>query len=214
MLLAPPLLVLAGLGLGRALRAGPRGWGVVLLAVVLVLNGLFLWQTILGAQRAQAAHFQQIVAACRPYAGPQTVVLTTPGRSGGMHAELPYRAAMYLLPDCRVFLFPLVEPGAPGGLPNAGYQMHSAIERPPVRLRGLRYLLVGPSHLRYLPPGVAFHRLVANPEGEIFLVEVQGAEVVLDRLGISFLWAAPAGRPGESESDGIRPDASRVPATD
>ncbi len=214
MILAPPLLLLAGLGLGRVLQAGPAARGLALFAVVLALNGFFLHQTILKAQQAQAAHFQEIVAACRPYAGPETVVLTTPGRTGRPHAELPYRAAMYLLPDCRVFLFPLVEPGAPGGLPNAGYRMQSAIERPPLRLRGLRHLLVGPSHLRYLPPGADFRQVVANPQAEIFLVEVQGAEVVLDQAGISFLWNAPAGRPGGSESDGTRSDSGRVPATD
>jgi len=195
MILAPPPLLLAGLGLGRALCTGPRAWRTALFAVVLAANGLFLQQTIVKAQQSQAADFREIVAACRPYAGPQTAVLTTPGKTGGALAELPFRAAMYLLPDCRVFLFPLVEPKAPGGLPNAGYRMQSAIETPPVRLRGLRYLLVGPSHPAYLPPGTPMRRLVSNPQGEIYLISVEGAEVVLDRAGISLLWALPPSRP-------------------
>ncbi len=185
MVLAPPLLLLAGVGMGRALASLGWGRGLGLLVVVLALNGMFLKTTVIDGQQAQARHFREIQAACAPYAGPETVVLTTAGRTRVPRADLPFRAAMYLLPECDVFLYPLESTGPIGGMPNEGRGWRSYLRTGPVTVRA-RWVLVDATLVRYLPPGTQPRLVVSNPEGELWAVEVPRGEVRLESAGVEW----------------------------
>ena len=180
MLLAPALLLLAGVGLGRVLRGMPRGQAVGLLLVVVALNVGFVQTAVIAAQQAQDRDYRAIVQACAPYAGPDTVVLTTEGRSrsGALPAELAYRPAMYLLPTCDVFLFPLDPLRPRGGGPNEGRNLESYRRTPPV-VASARHLLVAPSLLRYLPADARPAQVISNSQGELWEVGVPTGQVVL-----------------------------------
>jgi hypothetical protein len=177
MVLAPVPLLLAGLGLGRV--SGSRGGTAgregraragILLGVIVALNGGFIWTTVITSRREQYRNFREIQAACAPYAEADTAVLTTAGRTDVPHADLPFRAAMYLLPACRVFLTPGTGPGSGGGLPNEGWQGESQILSPPIPVR-TRRALVDASLLRRLHGFPPPRLVVSNPEGELWLVQ-------------------------------------------
>ncbi|HEY3398132.1 MAG TPA: hypothetical protein VGM19_10800 [Armatimonadota bacterium] len=194
MLPAPPLLLLAALGGGRIVERSAPGRAVPLLVIVAGLNLLFLVNAVVEAQREQAKCFDEITSGCSRELGPDTVVLATRGGGPGGHGELPYRTAMYLLPQSRVFLFPLESAGPEGGVPNAGQNLESSIVTAPLRLTGVRKLLLtGPSLRADLPPGTLLREVVSNPEGQIseVLLEPQTPLVLGPGPRLSFRAIAP-----------------------
>ena len=181
MVLAPVLILLAGIGLARV-SAGPSArqsvvQAAVLLGVTVALNVGFLKGMVIDAQREEERDFREIQAACAPYAGPETAVLTTAGATHVRPADLPFRTAMYLLPDCPVFLLPLETPGTEGGIANEGYQMGSSIHRPPLAVP-VRRMLVDASLVKLLQGFPPPTRVVSNDEGELWLVETRGGIVL------------------------------------
>ena len=178
MVLAPAPLLLAGLGLSR-LRAGPQG-GVragMLLGVVVLLNAGFLKLTVVDGHQEQERDLRTIQAACAPYATPDTAVLATLGVAHAAHADLSFRTAMYLLPECHVFLLPLAAPGTEGGIANEGFRMESSIDRPPVRVPARR-ALVDASLLKLMHGFPPPRLVVSNDQGEFWLVETPSGVVL------------------------------------
>jgi len=175
MLIFPPAVLLAGVGLQRVWQRGGRFQGLSLLLLATAVMAAFCLQVVYGTQRQEERDFRQLAAACQPYLGRQTVALSTAGSiETGLAPERPawpYRAVMYLLPEVRVFRFPLESVDQMGGGPNAGFGLSSARVTPPVTLPGIRYLLLTDAELRrFLPPGCLPRQLAANAKGVVLLV--------------------------------------------
>lgn len=188
MFLAPALLLLAGLGLGRvAARAGTTR-GIVLVVAVAAINGRFLLDTAVApVQRDERAH-RKIAAACRPYDRPDAVVLTAhraPDSPEARRYWLSYRLAMYLLPRAHVFAFPLESTRLLGYHPNYGHQLRSLLLSPPVRMPRTRHLLLQDRKLlRWLPPKTPVQPVMVNPEAKVWLVTLDpSVPLVLGRQG-------------------------------
>jgi hypothetical protein len=178
MIVAPVLLLLAGLGAAR-FGAGKHGslQTGLLLGLIVVLNAGFLKYTVLDAQRETERDFRAIQAAGAPYAGPDTAVLTTAGAARLGHVDLPFRTAMYLFPACPVFLLPLQVPGTPGGIASEGLEMESSIRTPPVAA-SVRQALVDASLLPLLHGFPSPRLVVSNGQGELWLVPTPGGLVL------------------------------------
>lgn len=188
MLLAPPLLLLGGVGLARWLNKVGGARAVVLLLVVVLMNGLFLSDTMMKAQRQREGERREIAAACLPYAGPGSVALadfTGPNVSSEERNWLPYRIAMYLLPEVHIFVFPLEAIEWQGYHPNYGHQLQSATVTPPVVLAEVEHLLLLDRRLlQYLPPDTPAELIISNSEAEVYHVPLDPkTPLILGNLG-------------------------------
>jgi len=175
MVLAPVALIVGALGLGSALAAQTDRWRRAgLIALIVVVNGVFTWANVVRPQMATQAHLLGIQEACLPYATSRTVAITSiasaslPSPRGQW---LPFRAAMYLWPDMIVCIFPLERPAEPGLMPNAGHGLKSAALAPPLILDGTTtLLLLGEGMADYLPKGVKSELVVEAGDTRIYAV--------------------------------------------
>ncbi len=177
MSLAPPLLLFGAIGLGRGLGEMSSRWRrAALLALLAAVNANFIWFSVVKPERATQRELQTIVAACQPYATPHTVALTgdtspTEPLPGGRW--LPFRVAMYLMPEVTVCIFPLERPGPLDAVPNAGQNLRSIVLRPPSSFAGITHLLLLGAELRdYLPAGVQAKPLVQTAQASIYVVSL------------------------------------------
>lgn len=199
MLIFPPLVLLAAVGLARVTATvAPLARGVLFLLLA-VLLGAFTYSQVFVTLRQQDRDFRALAAAARASA-PGTVVLTTAGAldTGPRGApSLPFRAAMYLLPEAPVYRFPLesvVERF--GGGPNAGLRHHSSFVAAPRSHPGARrLLLLDETLLRYLPPGTPARRLLASAQGVLLEVPLDPTTPLVlgpaDRLSFRPLPVSP-----------------------
>lgn len=188
MFVAPPLLLLAGLGLGRILASSANLQRIVLLVVFAGVNGWFLIDTAIEPARRHEQKHRDFAAACRPYDRPDTVLLTAnrpPENPDPDDTWIPYRLAMYLLPHAHVLAFPLEAARDLGGHPNYGHSLRSSLLSPPVRMPQVHHLLLQDKRLlRFLPPQTPVRRVNVNPEGHVWVVALDpSAPLVLGRRG-------------------------------
>lgn len=186
---APLLLVAGAAAMGRFLRAVRPpwvGWAVVALVVVgnvpLIISGVFV------PRRDGAALVRAMGQACAPWNRRDTLALTShhaDGRPRLPGAIVPFRHAMYFMPEARVFIFPLERSGPPGTMPNGGFRMHTLLQAPPKRIEGVRsLLLLGRAMTRYLPRGQAAQVIRVSDELELVHVALsEGSVVVLGADG-------------------------------
>ncbi|NLO73457.1 MAG: DUF2723 domain-containing protein, partial [candidate division WS1 bacterium] len=133
MVLFPPVVLLAGLGLARLQIILRPVLGTAFWLLLMGNLAFYTAQTIILPQREGEANIETVRAACEPYRTPETVLLT----NGEWRTKeeplrmLPYRLAMYLFPEVRVYRFPLEPTLEVTGGPNAGYQKQSAMVKPP-----------------------------------------------------------------------------------
>ncbi len=182
MMLLPPAVLVVTTGvvrLGESL-SGSQFW--VLLAVLVLLNSVFTWATLITDDRRLEASFAGVAGKLSAFSGADTVALAGVGTLGEARTErrmLSFRLAMYLFPHVPVYSFPLEKSLRGGGSPNYGHQMTSARVAAPVTLRGVRNLLLLDPELRerYLA-GVPVRRVWDDDAVQISLVRLNPAVAV------------------------------------
>ena len=195
LLLGPAVLLVAAgvLRLAESLSAAQLG---ILLALIVLLNLVFTWSTLLANDRALEVSYARVSRWLADCNGADTVALTSVPRMGQVRSEhrmLTLRPAMYLLPHLPVYEFPLEVSLRGGGSPTYGYQMTSARAEPPVTLRGVRNLVLLDPELRdRLPVGTRVEQLYADARVEVYLVSLDpGAPLTLGQEGHLILTPAP-----------------------
>jgi len=159
---------------------------------------VFTWSCAVAPQRSTQRELERVARACEPYATAETVAITSiasaiqPAPRGHW---LPYRAAMYLLPEVTVCIFPLERPGSPGTMPNAGQRLKSAARVPPVSFEGVRtLLLLGAGMVDYLPPGVEARPLLQGAGTDLYLVPLDPQTPLVLEAGGRIALATQKGR--------------------
>ncbi len=179
LLLMPPAVLVVTAGVVRLSESVSSAQLWILVALVVLLNSVFTWATLITDDRRLEASFAGVAGALSAFSGVDTVALTSVPRLGQVRAErrmLSFRLAMYLFPHVPVYSFPLETSLRGGGSPNYGHQMTSARVAAPVTLRGVRNLLLLDPELRerYLA-GVPVRRVWDDDLVQVSLVRLDPA---------------------------------------
>ena len=183
MLLFPGAALLAGVGVARLARRLEPAQTAMFFVVVAGLMAFFTYQTVYLDQRHTEHDMAELAAACRPYAGPESLLLSTTSvnelKPEQERPVLVYRYAMWLVPEIQVLRFPLEGSAAAGG-PNQGYHLQSAVVAVPYRVTGIRHLLLTDEVLLAdLPPGAPARQLARNFLGVVYEVELDPSVPVI-----------------------------------
>ena len=207
MLLVPPAVLISTVGVVRLSESLSRWQLWIVLAMVVVLNGAFTWSVLITHDRQQEANMRQIAAALSSYQSPESVALTGIAAFGQPHEEqllLDFRWAMYSAPQLPIYIFPLELAKRCGNPPNYGYQLDSGRVKPPVRLRGVRHLiLLDPDLRRFLPSSRPSRELISNSLAHISVVDLPPDIVLsLEPNGqLQFTTESPGHTPADNPSN-------------
>lgn len=201
--LVAPLLLVGAVGMGRWMEtaASPRGRRVAVTAVFAANLAVGIPAVVVPHRRA-GEDLQAIADACARWNRSDTVALTSSDTFGLPPVEgayLPFRHAMYLLPEAHVFIFPLERVGDPGTMPNYGFRLHTVLQAPPKRIENVRnVLLLGRGLLQHLPPELVPRTIYSANGLELFHAALPApSHVLLGANGALLLERCPGGDSGE-----------------